>query len=374
MRLFGDASPVSDPYLARALTLAERGRGTTSPNPVVGCVLVRDGRVVGEGWHERPGGPHAEVVALQAAGRDAAGSTAYVTLEPCDHTGRTGPCSQALLRAGVSRVVCGMSDPSPIASGGAGSLRAGGVEVVFAEDPSPFQEINESWLHLVAMGSPFLRVKTAVTLDGHPSLAESVRSQLTGEEARTLTMRLRAHADAVMVGSGTVAVDDPSLTVRDEDGVPAERQPVRVVLARTAQPAATARMFHDGLGPVTILMPEHVTPDPALLDAGARVVTLDIARGLSGAAEALAAQGLAEVFVEAGPRLLTALLEAEVADELVVYHAGGFAGTVAPPLYVGESQEDPSTLVRALRCVEAGCAGGDAVTVWRPHPARIETD
>lgn len=367
MRLFGDVSSVSDPYLARALALAERGRGTTSPNPVVGCVIVRDGVVVGEGWHERAGGPHAEVVALTAAGEAARGATAYVTLEPCDHTGRTPPCSRALLRAGVARVVCGMPDPSPLASGGAATLRAGGVDVSFADDPAPFLHANEAWVHFVGSGGPFVRAKTAVTLDGHPSLADGVRSQLTGEEARALTMRLRAHADAVMVGAGTVAVDDPALTVRAEDGTVADRQPLRVVLARTAQPPATARLFHDGLGPVVVLMPEHVTPDPELTGTGARLVFFDIAEGMPGALKALAAQGVAELFVEAGPRLLTALVEADVVDELVVYHAGGFGGAVAPALYVGESQEDASTLTRVLRCVEAECAGGDAVTVWRPH-------
>jgi diaminohydroxyphosphoribosylaminopyrimidine deaminase/5-amino-6-(5-phosphoribosylamino)uracil reductase len=373
VRLFGDVSPVSDPYLARALVLAERGRGTTSPNPVVGCVIVLEGAVVGEGWHERAGAPHAEAVALAAAGDSARGATAYVTLEPCDHTGRTPPCSQALLRAGISRVVCGMPDPSALARGGAATLRDGGVEVVFAEDPEPFREANEAWLHLVTTGMPLARVKTAVTLDGHPTLADGIRSQLTGEEARALTMRLRAHADAVMVGAGTVAVDDPALTVRGEDGVPSERQPLRVVLARTTQPPGSARLFHDGLGPAAVLLPEHIDPEPALAQAGVRIVAFDISEGISGALHALGTQGLAEVLVEAGPRLLTAMLQARRVDELVVYHAGGFAGPVAPPLYVGESQEDPATLERSLRCSEAGCAGGDAVTVWRPR-AETETD
>lgn len=367
MRLFGDVASVSDPHLASALALAELGRGTTSPNPVVGCVIVADGVVVGEGWHERAGGPHAEIVALNAAGEAARGATVYVTLEPCDHTGRTPPCSRALLRAGVARVVCGMPDPSALAGGGAATLRAGGVAVDFAPDAGPFRDANEAWLHLVATGTPLVRVKTAITLDGHPALAEGVRSQLTGESARDLTMRLRAHADAVMVGAGTVAVDDPALTVRAPDGTPADRQPLRVVLARTVQPPATARLFHDGLGPAVVLVPEHIAVESALAQSGARVVSFDISAGMSGAMAALGAHGIAEVFVEAGPRLLTAMLEARLVDELVVYHAGGFAGAVAPPLYVGESQEEPSTLVRTLHCVEAGCAGGDAVTVWRPH-------
>ena len=374
MRLFGDVASVSDPHLARALALAEIGRGTTSPNPVVGCVIVADGVVVGEGWHERAGGPHAEIVALEAVGEAARGATVYVTLEPCDHIGRTPPCSQALLKAGVARVVCGMPDPSAIAAGGATTLRAGGVAVEFAQDPAHFRDANEPWLRLTQTGMPFVRVKTAITLDGHPALAEGVRSQLTGEGARHLTMRLRAHADAVMAGAATVEVDDPTLTVRSDEGVPAERQPLRVVLARTVQPPASARLFHDGLGPVAVLLPEHIAADPALEQAGARIVPFNISAGMSGALRALGAQGIAEVLVEAGPRLLTGLLEARLIDELIVYHAGGFATGVAPALYVGESQEDPSTLVRSLRCVEAGCAGGDAVTVWRPHPELEELD
>ena len=365
-RLFGDAyASVSDPYLRRAIELAELGRGCTAPNPVVGCVLVRDGEIVGEGRHERAGGPHAEAVALSVAGSSARGATAYVTLEPCSHTGRTGPCADALVSAGVARVFIGLPDPNPAASGGADVLRRAGVVVEFAADPAPFAALNEEWLHCVASGRPFVRVKVALTLDGRPTLAKGVRSALTGQSARELTMRLRSGADAVLVGAGTVAIDDPAMTARDADGALTPHQPRRFVLARTEQPSAEARMFHDGAGPVGVLVPDSLRLESALAAAGARCVPWDASGGLSRALTALADDDVVSLLVEPGPRLFSALIASSLIDELVVLHAGGLAGEEAPPLYVGESQEDPSTLQRDFRAVEAGIVGSDAVTVWR---------
>jgi diaminohydroxyphosphoribosylaminopyrimidine deaminase/5-amino-6-(5-phosphoribosylamino)uracil reductase len=367
-RLLGDAyAAVSDPYLRRAIELAELGRGSTAPNPLVGCVLVRDGRVVGEGWHERAGGPHAEAAALAAAGTSARGATGYVTLEPCSHIGRTGPCADALARAGVARMVIGLPDPNPAASGGADVLRRAGVEVTFATDPAPFAVLNEEWLRRMSTGRPFIRVKVALTLDGRPALAHGVRSSLTGESARELTMRLRSESDAILVGGGTVAVDDPSLTARDESGALAARQPRRYVLTRTEQPSAGARMFHDGAGPVGVLVPDSLDLDVALGAAGARCVPWDASGGLTEAFTALARDDVVSLLVEPGPRLFSALVTASLIDELIVLHAGGLGGEEAPPLYVGESQEDPSTLQREFRAVGAGVVGSDAATVWRPR-------
>lgn len=372
-RLFGDAcAVVTDPHMLRALELAERGRASTAPNPVVGCVLVRDGSVVGEGWHERAGGPHAEIVALAAAGDRARSATAYVTLEPCAHTGRTGPCADALIAAGVERVVIGLPDPNPMATGGADVLRSAGVAVEFAADPAPFAGINEEWLHRVSTGRPFVRVKVALTLDGRPTLAAGCRSSLTGQSAFELTMLLRSRADAVLVGTGTLAVDDPALTVRDVDGAPAPRQPRRFVLSRTEQPDASARMFGDGLGVATVLLPDALEPDVGLSSRGVRFVLYDAAAGLVGALTAMATDGVVSLLVESGPRLFSALTAAGLIDELIVLHAGGLAGEEAPSLYVGESQEDPYTLQRDYRAVEAGIVGSDAATVWRPR--RIVTD
>jgi diaminohydroxyphosphoribosylaminopyrimidine deaminase / 5-amino-6-(5-phosphoribosylamino)uracil reductase len=372
-RNFGDPyAGVADPHLRRACELAELGRGTTAPNPLVGCVLVRDGHVVGEGFHERAGGPHAEVVALEQAGDRARGATAYVTLEPCAHTGRTGPCTEALAAAGVEKVVVGLPDPNPEAAGGAQVLRRAGIDVAFAEDARPFAELDVEWLHRARTGRPFLRVKVALTLDGSPALATGVRSALTGEAAREFTMRLRAHADAVMVGTGTIAVDDPALTVRNPDGTPAERQPRRVILTRTEQPAADRRLFHDGLGEVTVLIPDAVELDPELVAAGARALVYETGSGLAGAIAALTSLDVVSVLVEAGPHLLSALVAADLVDELVLIHAGGFAGEQGPALYVGKAQADPATLERPFRAVEAAVIGDDAVTVWRPRRTSTE--
>jgi diaminohydroxyphosphoribosylaminopyrimidine deaminase/5-amino-6-(5-phosphoribosylamino)uracil reductase len=334
---------------------------------LVGCVLERDGHVVGEGWHARAGGPHAEILALQAAGEAAHRATAHVTLEPCSHIGRTGPCTAALARAGIAHLLIGMADPNPEAAGGADVLRAAGVAVEFASDPRPFEALNEEWLHRLRTGRPFVRVKIALTLDGRPSLARGARSAITGQSARDLSMRLRAEADAILVGTGTVAVDDPSLTVRDTDGVLGPHQPRRYVLTRTEQPSADARMFRDGAGPVGVLVPDALDLEPALSTVGARGVSWDAACGLADAFRALADDGVVSLLVEAGPRMFSSLISHGLIDELVLLHAGGVAGEEAPSLYVGESQEDSSTLQRDFRAVEAGVVGSDAVTVWRPR-------
>jgi len=327
---------------------------------------------VGEGFHERAGGPHAEAVALAQAGEQARGATAYVSLEPCAHAGRTAPCADALIDAGVERVVAGIPDPTPVAAGGAEVLRRAGIDVVFADDAEPFNELDLEWLHHARTGRPFVRVKVALTIDGSPALACGVRSSLSGEAARDFTMRLRAHADAVMVGAGTMSVDDPVLTVREAGGAPAERQPRRFVLTRTEQPAADRLMFHDGLGQVTVLVPDAIEPDPALSEAGARVLLYETSAGLAGAIAALESSDVVSLLVEAGPQLLSSLVDADLVDELIVVHAGGFAGEAGPKLYVGESQEDPATLDRPFRSVEAAVIGDDAVTVWRPRRTGVE--
>jgi diaminohydroxyphosphoribosylaminopyrimidine deaminase/5-amino-6-(5-phosphoribosylamino)uracil reductase len=374
-RHFGEPyAVVADPFLRRACELAERGRGTTAPNPVVGCVLVRDGEVVGEGWHERAGGPHAEAAALARAGEAARGAIAYVTLEPCAHQGRTPSCAEALVRAGVGRVVAGMPDPTRLASGGAATLRDAGVQFAFAEDPTPFRELDLEWIHRQRTERPFVRVKVALTLDGRPALVEGARSELTGQAARAFTMRLRSEADAVMAGAGTVAIDDPALTVRDADGVVSGRQPRRFVLTRTELPSPDRRMFNDGLGPVAVLVPDPIELDPPLAALGAIAVPYEVEDGLAGAIAALATVDVVSLLVETGPRLFSALSAAGLIDELVLVHAGGFGGEEAPALFVGEQQDDPATLDRLFKAVEAAIVGDDAVTVWRPCGAPAGDD
>ena len=365
MRLFLDvASRVDDPYLARALALAERARGATAPNPLVGCVVVRDGQVVGEGFHERAGEPHAEVVAVRQAGDSARGAHVYVTLEPCAHFGRTPPCSDALLAAGVASVTIGMADPSLEAAGGASRLRAGGVEVTFAADSSPFEELNAGWLHRVRTGRPLVTAKVALSLDAHPALDDARRAALTGSSGASVTRTLRASAEAVLVTAATVAIDDPALTVRDADGLLADRQPLRVVLVRDQDPPLDARVFTDGAAETLVL---SVRDDGASCDLPDTVgVHACGADGLDDALLALGERGIGELLIEPGPRLLGVLLGGGLVDRLVLVTAGGLAGASAPPLYSGDPQRDGDALVHAFTPLEAGIVGDVSVTVWLP--------
>jgi len=223
--------------MGRALALASRSPAADA-NPRVGCVVVAaDGRVVGEGWHRGAGTPHAEVDARGHAGPDAAGATAYVTLEPCHHHGRTGPCSGALLRAGVRRVVYAQADPTALASGGAAALAASGVEVSGGVRADEATRLNEAWTFSVTQGRPFVTWKVAGTLDGRTAAVDGTSAWITGEQARRDVHRLRAECGAIVVGTGTVLGDDPRLTVRRPDGTPAPRQPLRVVVGRRPIPA-----------------------------------------------------------------------------------------------------------------------------------------
>lgn len=371
MPLFSDpASRVEDPFLRRAFLLAERGRGTASPNPLVGCVVVREGEVVGEGFHERAGGPHAEVVALAQADQRARGAHAYVTLEPCNHTGRTPPCAPAVVAAGISGVTIGMRDPNPaVNGGGACRLLESGVAVRWATDPAPFEEQNEAWLHRLRSGLPWVRVKVALSLDGHATLRSGRRSRITGEGGRALTMRLRSAATAVAIGARTLAIDDPSLTERDEGDVTTRRQPHRIVLSQSTVPEPSASMFRDGHGACTLVVSDTaVAPARERLQAsGVRVLTYSPKDGARGMLKRVADAGIDDVLVEAGPGLFTALWDNELIDELVLVTAGGAGGAVAPPLYHGAPEMSGNCLRIRMHATEAGVVGEDAVTVWRPR-------
>jgi diaminohydroxyphosphoribosylaminopyrimidine deaminase / 5-amino-6-(5-phosphoribosylamino)uracil reductase len=289
-------------FLERALELAESGRGTTHPNPVVGAVLVRDGEVVGEGWHERKGEAHAEVNALSAAGDRARGSTLYVTLEPCSSWGMTPPCAQAVIDAGVAKVVIGTRDPNPAAAGGLEQLREAGVETELAEGELGFrarQQI-EAWLTWVTKHRPFVTYKVAMTLDGRLTLPGS--RWISGEESRRLVHELRAASDAVAVGMGTARADRPALTARD---VGAARQPRRLV-------------FGGG-------------PSPAGVELELRSGPLEEELGL------LAGEGVQSLLLEGGPTLATAFMRAGLIDKLLVFVAPKLAGS-GPTLF-GELDE-----------------------------------
>lgn len=278
-------------FLKQALELAERGRGTTHPNPVVGAVVVAGGEVIGEGWHERKGGPHAEVTALDAAGARASGATVYVTLEPCAHHGDTPPCADALIEAGVARVVAGQRDPAPGHGGGLERLRAAGIEAEVVDGELGFrcrQQIEE-WRTWVTHGRPFVTYKVAVTLDGRVTVPGS--RWVTGEEARRLVHVLRAASDAVAVGMGTVRWDNPRLDARD---VPVLRQPRRLAFGRGPLPEGSKLELRGG--------------------------------PLQEELESLAADGVQSLLLEGGPTLAGAFLEQGLVDKLLVFLAPTLSG------------------------------------------------
>ncbi len=285
-----------DEQLRRALELAERGRGTTRPNPVVGAVVVGDGEVVGEGWHERAGGPHAEVVALAAAGERARGSTLYVTMEPCAHHGRTPPCVDAVLAAGVGRVVAGSLDPGVDSGGGLDQLRAAGLEVDLV-DAFEARAQNEAWRTWTTERRPFVTYKVAATLDGRVTVPGS--RWVSGEESRRLVHELRAGVDAVAVGMGTVRADDPRLDAR---GVDAVRQPRRLAF---------------GSGPL---------PEGSELEQHSGPLADELA--------ALAQEGVQSLLLEGGATLATAFFEQSLVDKLLVFVAPRLSGS--GPAILGE--------------------------------------
>jgi diaminohydroxyphosphoribosylaminopyrimidine deaminase/5-amino-6-(5-phosphoribosylamino)uracil reductase len=369
VRLFDEPSTrISDPHLARAFALAEKGRGRTHPNPVVGCVLVRDGEVVGEGYHERAGGPHAEVVALEAAGSAAENATAYVTLEPCNHTGQTPPCTEALLRAGVAAAVIGSRDPNPsVSGGGVEALRTAGVSVEFSDDAEIFEAQNADWRHWVLTGRPWVTLKTALSLDGRATGTRDVRTSISGPAAREVTMRLRERATAVAVGARTALIDQPRLDV--EPPVSPETQPMRVVLSggATTSPGALAEALGDDPArPWTLVSPNVAAEASAQRPASIDLLSYAAADGLRGALDALGGRGVVHLLVEAGPTLFTVFWDKGLIDQLVTYHTGAVLGPHAPDTYRTAGLQPATKVDRRFSVTEAGIAGDDAVTVWRP--------
>lgn len=326
-------SAVDHGNMARALQLAERGLWTTSPNPRVGCVLLKDGVVVGEGWHEKAGEPHAEVHALRAAGDKARGATAYVTLEPCSHFGRTPPCAEALIGAGVARVVAAMTDPNPLVAGkGLAMLQAAGIETASGLLENEARELNIGFVSRMTRGRPWLRLKAAASLDGKTALNNGVSQWITGPEARRDGHRWRARACAVLTGIGTVRDDDPQLTVRD---VETTRQPLRVVVDSRLETPLTARILQGG--PVLIAGAVDSPERAALLrSTGAEVVILPNASGkveLKDLLDELGRRGINEVHAEAGFKLNGSLLREGLVDELLLYLAPCLIGHDASGLF-----------------------------------------
>ena len=328
-------------FMARALQLARRGLFTTTPNPRVGCVVVRDGAIVGEGWHETAGGPHAEILALDAAGRvhpDAArGATAYISLEPCSHHGRTPPCADALIEAGVLRVVAAMQDPNPqVAGSGLARLKAAGIETACGLLEPEARELNIGFVSRMTRGSPWLRLKVAASLDGRTALNNGRSQWITTGDARRDAHAWRARSCAILTGIGTVRDDDPRLSVRD---VETTRQPLRVVVDSRLEIPPQAQVLQGGNVLVVAALEERDEVRDriaALRAAGAEVVLLPDARGkvdLARLMEELGRRGINEVLAEAGFRLNGSLLAAGLVDELLIYLAPSLIGDAARGMF-----------------------------------------
>jgi diaminohydroxyphosphoribosylaminopyrimidine deaminase / 5-amino-6-(5-phosphoribosylamino)uracil reductase len=346
-------------FMARALRLAERGLNTATPNPRVGCVLVRDGAVVGEGWHEKAGEPHAEANALRQAGEAARGATAYVNLEPCSHFGRTPPCADALVAAGVARVVAAMEDPNPrVAGEGMAKLKAAGIDIAVGLMSVQAMELNIGFVSRMTRGRPWLRLKVAASLDGKTALNNGKSQWITGPEARRDAHAWRARSCAILTGIGTVRDDDPSLTVRD---VPCTRQPLRVVVDSRLDIPPSAKVLKGGALIIT------AAGDPAkageLRQRGVDVVALPNGAAkvdLAGALDELARRGINEVLVESGARLNGALLAAGLVDELLIYQAPMLIGDKARGMFDLPELVDLSG-ARRLNIVERKQVGADTL-------------
>ena len=391
-----DFSAVDHAFMARALRLAERGLFTTQPNPRVGCVITRDGEVVGEGWHRLAGESHAEVLALRAASDRSRGATAYVTLEPCSHHGRTPPCADALIEAGIARIVTASDDPNPkVAGEGLRRLREAGVTVETGLMRNAARELNRGFFSRFERGRPWLRVKLAMSLDGRTALANGESKWITGEAARADVQCWRARSSAILTGAGTARADDPRLTVRIKEavhGASSDRHPASPsTSARDAPGIAQAQPFR----PLRVVLDarlDALRPDAHLLDDSAPTLVLHApgvaprddryARVELAAVPAdadnrldpeavlrmLAARGVNELQVEAGPTLCGALLEGNFVDELLLYVAPMLLGDTARPLLTLPplaSMEERS----GWRLLDRRMLGSDTRLLMRPAAA-----
>jgi diaminohydroxyphosphoribosylaminopyrimidine deaminase/5-amino-6-(5-phosphoribosylamino)uracil reductase len=360
--------------MRRALDLAARGAGRVSPNPLVGAVVVRDGEVVGEGWHHGPGTPHAEAVALEAAGELSRGATLYTTLEPCSHYGRTPPCTPRVIVAKIARVVSAMGDPNPLVNGqGLAALRAAGIEVATGTLEAEAARQNEAFLKHVRTGRPFVTLKMAASLDGKAAARDGSSRWITGAEARSEVHRMRATADAVLVGAGTAFRDDPSLTVRDAEvlGGP----PMRVVVDGRGILPESHRVF-DGAAPTLVATTERAPEErrAGWRSRGADVVVLDDAgSGLIPLPDLFAELGkrdLQHVLMEGGPTIAWEAVREGLVDRLVLFFAPILVGgEEAPSLLMGGGTPSIGEAI-SLRIREVSRVGGDLKVVADVHRDR----
>lgn len=329
---------MDEQYMEQALALAAKASGRTSPNPVVGAVIVRDGQVVGQGWHRQAGTPHAEIHALQQAGELARGATIYVTLEPCSHHGRTGPCTEALVKAGISKVVAAITDPNPLVAGqGLDKLRSAGIDVEEGVLSSQAAKLNEIFIKWISCRMPFGALKTAMTLDGKIATHTGHSKWITGPPARQRVHMLRDRFDAILVGIGTVLADDPQLTTRLPEG---GRNPVRIIVDSMARTPLNAKVVNDGQAPTIIAVTADAPQDKiaALQEKGVEVLTIanspegiDLRRLF----KALGEKGITSILIEGGAKINAAALAANLVDKVYWFIAPKIIGGSTAPGPVG---------------------------------------
>ncbi|MBO3275260.1 bifunctional diaminohydroxyphosphoribosylaminopyrimidine deaminase/5-amino-6-(5-phosphoribosylamino)uracil reductase RibD [Pseudomonas schmalbachii] len=365
--------PSDQAYMARALELARKGLYSTHPNPRVGCVVVKDGMVIGEGWHVRAGEPHAEVHALRQAGENARGATAYVTLEPCSHFGRTPPCADALVKAGVARVVAAMQDPNPqVAGSGLRRIAEAGIAVESGMLEAEAREINVGFIKRMESGLPFVRVKLAMSLDGRTAMASGESQWITGPAARRAVQRLRARSSVVLSGADTVLLDNARLNVRPEElgldaeltALAAQRQPLRVLVDGRLRVPLDAPFYQ--AGPALVA---SCAADERYAAAGHELLALPGADGhvdLRRLLLELAARGANEVLVEAGPRLAGAFARLGLVDEYRIFMAPKLLGSSARPLL--DLPLERMAEARELKISDIRAVGDDWLITAHPVP------
>jgi diaminohydroxyphosphoribosylaminopyrimidine deaminase / 5-amino-6-(5-phosphoribosylamino)uracil reductase len=372
-----DLAPADQAFMQRALMLGERGRCTAAPNPWVGCVLVRDGHVVGEGYHRRAGEPHAEGWALAAAGTLAQGATAYVTLEPCAHVGRTPPCVDGLIQAGISRVVVGVLDPDPrVAGRGVERLRAAGIATEVGVCAADAAASLAPYLHHRRTGRAYCLVKAAISLDGRTAAADGSSRWITGPIARADAHELRSRSQAIIIGAGTALADSPSLTVRDTALLP-ERQPLRVLLDARGRVPASGPLFDTSLAPTLVITMAGTdrAACAAWRAAGAEVAVVppaaDLRLDLAAVLRLLGQRGVLQAMVEGGATTAGAFVQAGLVNRLVLYVGPQSLGESARPLFAGPG---PGRMADAgqWRLLGARQLGGDARLEYEPCVAGLD--
>lgn len=364
-------------YMQQAIRLAWKGRYTTDPNPNVGCVIVKDNKVIGEGWHQRAGEAHAEVHALKQAGVNAKDATVYVTLEPCSHTGRTPPCAEALVKAGVKKVVAAMMDPNPLVSGdGLKKLQAAGIKTAHGLLESQARELNPGFIKRMESGRPFVRVKLAMSLDGRTAMASGESQWISGEASRNDVQRLRAESSAILTGISTVLADDPSMNVRlsaQQLGIEAVRQPKRIVLDSQLKMPAQAKIFAsegDAAGGECIVYTAANVDDKAGYSFEIETIRTQNGRiDLHALMENLAGREINLLHVEAGSVLCGALLKNDLVDEIIIYMAPHIMGDAAKGLFHLPGLEQMKDRV-SLKIADVRSIGNDIRICARPENKR----